>query len=57
MRSTTLRLGRSRLKSDMTTNNSGCVCETMEKALMQPFYLGKGLRGTTACPACGNAPN
>ncbi len=53
----TPRLGRSRLKFDMTINSSGCVCGMMVKALIQRFCRGRGLRDTLACPACGNAPD
>ena len=55
--STTLRPGRSKLNSDMTINSFDCVCETMGKAWMHPFYRGKGLGDTTDYAACGNAPN
>ena len=51
------RLGRSRLKSGMTINNSGFVCGTMEEASIQGFCRSTGARGILACPACGNAAN
>ena len=53
---TMLRLGRSRWKSGMTINNSGCACGMTVKALIKRFCRGMGVRDTLACPACGNAP-
>jgi hypothetical protein len=47
----------SRSKSAMTMSNSGCVCGTTEKGLMQPFSLGKAVRDTSACTVCVNAPH
>ena len=47
---------RSRLKSAMTLSNSDCACGMTERALMQRFSRLRARRDTTACPACGNAP-
>ena len=52
----TPRHSRSRLRFDMTINNSGCACGTMEKAWITAVLSG-ALRDTMACVACGNAPN
>ena len=41
----TRRRSRSRSKSAMTTSNSGCVCGTMEKALIRRFSLRQGSEG------------
>ena len=45
--SVTPRRSRSRWKSDMTINSSGCVCGTMEKASIQQSCRERGLRDTS----------
>ena len=47
---TMLRLGRSRLKSDMTTNSSGCVYGTMERASIRRFCRGRDAEGHYGLP-------
>ena len=41
----------------MTINSSGCVCGTMEKALIQRFCRGKGAEGHFGLPGMRERAN
>ena len=53
--STQRRIG-SRSRYGMTVSNSDCVCGMTGKASTRRLFQGKAEKDTSACPACGNAP-